>query len=418
MLKQASEEKNKKFSFQGINKGINDIGGNVSQNNHKTIQKRENDIQSPTIQGIFQRTENNSTGTLDDYGLMEPEKQLNDTDATPNINIKKTFKSRYVDDKGAWTYTSVDEGYVDFGDYIKDKRDGVDNAISFNGKQFKLNNSYNAYDLYDDVSYGEYDEDEYPITYQYGEYDKDEKPLNYYYSEEEKDIEPYKIGEGLDEVASIKDRIDNISDEEIEKWEREVKSKIKDVLSFGKKSPFYDDAVSLAKKFWDCGAEYILNKKMKCYSSAWLLQHALEDNPSDIYRDNNSRIAWLVNTNKAYLKELDKAIKKSNGRTIAGSIDVDFDPGTTTEENDLYFSIHSASIKVNGFKCDDGKWIIHSILTDTYDFTKLMWLNPKNWLDISAIKALGMIANDTATISSMGDVINPYEITIEFYTTR
>ena len=63
------------------------------------------------------------TGTLDDYGLMEPEKQLNDTDATPNINIKKPFKSRYVDDKGAWTYTSVDEGYVDFGDYIKDKRE-------------------------------------------------------------------------------------------------------------------------------------------------------------------------------------------------------------------------------------------------------------------------------------------------------
>lgn len=210
----------KEVDFQGINKRTNDIGGNVSQNNYKTIQKRENDIQSPTIQGIFQRTENNSTGTLDDYGLMKPEKQLKDTDATPNINIKKPFKSRYVDDKGAWTYTSVDEGYVDFGDYIKDKRDGVDNGISFNRKQFKLNNSYNTYDLYDDVSYGEYDEDEYPITYQYGEYDKDEKPINYYYSEAEKDIEPYKIGGELGEVASIKDCINNISDEKIEKWER------------------------------------------------------------------------------------------------------------------------------------------------------------------------------------------------------
>ena len=73
---------------------------------------------------------------------------------------------------------------------------------------------------------------------------------------------------------------------------------------------------------------------------------------------------------------------------------------------------------MDGYKRDDGKWIIHSILTDTYDFTKLMWLNPKNWKDVSAIKALGMTANDAATISSMGDVINPYEITIEFYTTR
>ena len=406
MLKQASEEKNKKFSFQGINKGINDIGGNESQNNHKTIQKRENDIQPPTNQGIFQRTEDNSTGTLDDYGLMKPEKQLNDTYVTPSININKPFKSRYVDDKGAWTYTSVDDGYVDFADYIKDRRDGVDNGISFNGKQFRPSNLYDEYTLYDDVSYSKYNEDE------------DENTITYHYSEEKKDLEPYKIGGKLDDLASIRDRIDNISDEDIEKWEREVKSKIKDVLSLGKKSPFYDDAVSVARKFWELGAENILNKKMKCYSSAWLLQHALEDNPSDIYRGNNTRIAWLVNTNKAYLKELDKAIRKSNGRTIAGSIDVDFDPGTTTKENDLYFSIHSASIKVNGFKRDDGKWIIHSILTDTYDFTKLMWLNPKNWNDVSAIKALGMTANDAATISSLGDVIKPYEIKVEFYTTR
>ena len=55
---------------------------------------------------------------------------------------------------------------------------------------------------------------------------------------------------------------------------------------------------------------------------------------------------------------------------------------------------------------------------DTHDFTKLMWLNPKNWNDVSAIKALGMTANDAATISSLGDVIKPYEIKVEFYTTR
>ena len=73
---------------------------------------------------------------------------------------------------------------------------------------------------------------------------------------------------------------------------------------------------------------------------------------------------------------------------------------------------------MDGYKRDDGKWIIHSILTDTYDFTKLMWLNPKNWKDVSAIKALGMTANDAATISSLGDVIKPYEIKVEFYTTR
>ena len=389
MLKQASEEKKKEVDFQGINKRTNDIGGNVSQNNYKTIQKRENDIQSPTIQGIFQRTENNSTGTLDDYGLMKPEKQLNDTDATPNINIKKPFKSRYVDDKGAWTYTSVDEGYVDFGDYIKDKRDGVDNGISFNGIQFKLNNSYNAYDLYDDVSYGEYDEDEYPVTYQYGEYDKDEKPLNYYYSEEEKDIEPYKIGGELDEVAYFG-----------ESWIDDIKS----------------NAVSAVREFWNWGAENILNKN-GYYSSAWLLKHSLEDNPSDIYRGNNSRIAWLVNTSDEYLTELDKAIKQSKGGTINTTLHVIFNGGTS-KKNDLYFSIHRADIEVDGYKRDDGKWIIHANLTEEYDFTEFMLLDQENWENISKIKMVGMTANDVATISSKCGIIKPYWITIDFYTTR
>ena len=176
------------------------------------------------------------------------------------------------------------------------------------------------------------------------------------------------------------------------------------------------NTVSAVKEFWNWGAENILNKN-GYYSSAFLLKHSLEENPSDIYRGNNSRIAWLVNTSDEYLAELDKAIRKSNGRTIKKTIIVYFNP-TKPEEYDLYFSIHKANIDLVGYKRDDGKWIIRSVLTDTYDFTELMWLDWDNWENISEIKALGITANDAATISSWGDIIKPYGIEIEFYTTR
>ncbi len=125
----------------------------------------------------------------------------------------------------------------------------------------------------------------------------------------------------------------------------------------------------------------------------------------------------MVNTSDEYLEELDKAIRKSNGRTIDTKFTVDFNPGTP-EENDLYFGLHSADIEVEGYKRDDGKWIIHANLTEKYDFTKLMLLDKNSWENISATKALGMTANDVAKILSKYGIIKPYWIKIDFYTTR
>ena len=60
------------------------------------------------------------------------------------------------------------------------------------------------------------------------------------------------------------------------------------------------------------------------------------------------------------------------------------------------------------FICDFESWIEDEDIYSEYNLDK----------SCSAIKALGMTANDAATISSLGDVIKPYEIKVEFYTTR
>ena len=58
---------------------------------------------------------------------------------------------------------------------------------------------------------------------------------------------------------------------------------------------------SLQRKFWKIGSQLYLREGMGYLTSAWMLEHSLEDNPSDIWRGNDSRIAYLINHDSAYL---------------------------------------------------------------------------------------------------------------------
>ncbi len=154
---------------------------------------------------------------------------------------------------------------------------------------------------------------------------------------------------------------------------------------------------------------------MECYTSAWMLEHSLQDNPSDIYRDNFSRIASLINNSDTYLKALDAAIKKSKN----GIIDTDLEniAFNSDTEKDLFFSIHKATIHVSGYKQPNGKWIVQADLFDTYDFTEFMTHMDDNggW---SKEASIGTVANDAAAISQKLGAIQPYKVTVKFFTTR
>lgn len=152
---------------------------------------------------------------------------------------------------------------------------------------------------------------------------------------------------------------------------------------------------------WFIGAEtYLKNKGY--YTSAWMLEHSLQSKPSNVYRWNDSRIASLVKSDAAFLKELDKAIINSDGNTLSCFISVMFGNG------DLYYSIHRSSIKLNGYKMNNGKWNISGVLDDEYDYTEIM-----TWMSGNGA-TLGTIANDAAVVSQIIDAINPYHISVYF----
>lgn len=156
------------------------------------------------------------------------------------------------------------------------------------------------------------------------------------------------------------------------------------------------------KKVWTWGADNYLTKK-GYHTSAWLLKHSLKENPEDVYRDNNSRIAQLIKNDPAFLKELDKAIAESDGKTLDTTLDK-----VIFESGDLYYSIHKGNIKVTGRKGNDGKWKISAQLNDEYNFSELT-----TWMD-GEDASLGTLANDAAYFSEDIGAITPYRIYVDF----
>ncbi len=169
---------------------------------------------------------------------------------------------------------------------------------------------------------------------------------------------------------------------------------------------------NMQRSIWKIGAQEYLREQKNYETSAWMLEHSLEDNPSDIWRGNDSRIAYLINHDSAYLEELDKAIANAkNGKLENKLIEVKFKTG------DLYYSIHRSKIYLTGHERPDGKWIVNAILDDEYDFTEIQTFMDAEggW---SKQAGLGTVANDVAVLSQVLGAIHPYHVTVDFWTVR
>ena len=156
------------------------------------------------------------------------------------------------------------------------------------------------------------------------------------------------------------------------------------------------------------GAELFLRGLYDYQTAAWLLEHSLQDDPSDVYRGNDSRIAELMRGDSEFNRVLDEVIagisssSRTNGVFFAKR-QVDFN------SDDLYYSIHGCNISFIGYLQPDGSWSIYCTMADRYDYTEITTLMGEG---MKATK--GTIANDMATISSATGVINAYNITVEF----
>lgn len=125
----------------------------------------------------------------------------------------------------------------------------------------------------------------------------------------------------------------------------------------------------------------------------------MQNNPEDVYRGDDSRIAQLIKNDSAFKKVLDKIVKNYNNKNEFVITDsVYFNSG------DLLYSIHASNVTFTGKRTNDG-WQIKCTLKDTYDFTKFF-----SYKD----SPVASFANNIAVICEDVGAIRPYDICVDF----
>lgn len=105
-------------------------------------------------------------------------------------------------------------------------------------------------------------------------------------------------------------------------------------------------------------------------TSAELLEHSLQDKPSNKTYKAGSRVSNQIKNSSEYKKELDKirnTLKSVSGtsKSINGSM-------ALTSTTDLHLAFHAVSYTANCKKVS-GKWNITVTVTDRYDFAYQKW---------------------------------------------
>ena len=161
---------------------------------------------------------------------------------------------------------------------------------------------------------------------------------------------------------------------------------------------------NIQRKIWREGAQKLLREQMGYTTSAWLLEHSLQDKPSDVYRGNDSHIAELIKDDSTFNVVINDLMNEIDA-DYAGSELFWARQSVAFNSGDLYYAIHNCTIAFESEKRADGSWIIDCKMTDVYDYTEI---------SLSMGNLLGTIANDAAVVSSNFGAINPYNITVEF----
>jgi len=146
--------------------------------------------------------------------------------------------------------------------------------------------------------------------------------------------------------------------------------------------------------------------------SADFLQHSLKENPEDLFITEGNVVDTIKEDEQ--FKEKIQSIIEKYGENKKEFIVKGEDADIHFNNNDLYFSIHSATGVIKG-KYNKGKWKLNICFEDTYDYTKLKKFE-------EYIKDAGSVGRslfsstlyNLALFSMKLGVLKEYEIKIEF----
>lgn len=138
---------------------------------------------------------------------------------------------------------------------------------------------------------------------------------------------------------------------------------------YGNKSQYEKDAFkAMQYAFWQTVIE-VGRSYFEFDISADFLQHSLEENPEDLYIEEGKVVEEIIK-DKQFQENINNIVKEYGKDCKEFVFDSDNDENfpMNFDESDLYFSIHSASLKIVGKK--QGKnWNLDIKLHDRYDYS-------------------------------------------------
>lgn len=209
-------------------------------------------------------------------------------------------------------------------------------------------------------------------------------------------------------------------------WDKKEESYYKenitfDAILFGfssyyNKKPYLSDMLQeIQLLIWKAGIMLLKAKKYSC--SAKLLQHSLQQYPSDVIIVNDDLIIEKIRADDNFKSKIKEIVEKFGKQKS-----FDTNNFKSKEENsykalsyldtDLMYALNNTTIQVKGVK-SNSKWNLDITITDVYDFTDYKEL--QEFIKSNTIKnIIGLAANNMAMISTSCGLINEYNITIKF----
>lgn len=156
----------------------------------------------------------------------------------------------------------------------------------------------------------------------------------------------------------------------------------------------------------------VLCLNLKGYNcAANCLNNSLHKNPDDMIITEQKIIDKIQNDNnfKECLKNIiDKYRNEKEFTTGENKESLAFENG------DLFLALHNTYIKVAGNKQENGKWNLDITLSDVYDFTDFKEMGEYIEDDDFWMNFIGCTANNLAMIGTACNVVNEYNITVNF----
>lgn len=152
----------------------------------------------------------------------------------------------------------------------------------------------------------------------------------------------------------------------------------------------------------------VLAKSIGLVGGAEFLQHSLKENPKDKFITKGLIIDKIEGDERFKKKIKDIIAIYGNNKTF-DTLDKET---LNYEKKDLFLALNNTDINVKGKKQKD-KWILDITITDKYDFTDFREIS--EYYEGDFVTAfLGSLFNNAAMLSYSFNVINEYNITINF----